>query len=129
MKNKIITLFVIFITNLFVINTYAVTPAPVINCIWLPWCNDSDIKNPTADKVEDNIWTEVISSIIWELIQFVAVIAVIALISSGFMYLISWWEEEKTKNAKSWIIWSLVWVLLSISAWWIINMLNKITIS
>jgi hypothetical protein len=43
------------------------------------------------------------------------------------MYLLSWGEEDKTKKAKSWIIWSLVWVLTSISAWWIINMLNNLT--
>jgi hypothetical protein len=72
---------------------------------------------------------ELVSNIIWQLMQFVAVIAVIALIISGIMYLVSWWAEEKVKKAKTWIMWSLIWVLLSISAWGIINMLNNIKIA
>jgi hypothetical protein len=50
------------------------------------------------------------------------------LILSGMMYLVSWGEEEKVKKAKMWIVWSLVWVFLSVSAWGIINMLNNIKI-
>jgi len=43
------------------------------------------------------------------------------------MYLISGGEEEKVKKAKTWIIWSLVGVFLSISAWGIIGILNEIS--
>jgi len=104
---------------------------PWINCFWLPWCNTDDIK--VTDKldsfdIDDNFWLIAITSLIEELILFVSVFAVIALIISGVMYLISWWEEEKTKKAKTWIIWSLVGVILSISAWGIINMLNNLVI-
>jgi hypothetical protein len=35
---------------------------------------------------------------------------------SGFLYLLSGGEEEKTKKAKNWIIWSLVWVLVALSS-------------
>ncbi len=126
MKQKILILTTLLLTNIFVSNTYA--EAPSVNCFWLPWCSDSNIEKPTDANIENNIWTEVISNIIGQAIQFVAVIAVISLIASWFLYLISWWEEEKVKKAKTWIIWSLAWVLLSISAWWIVSMLNKITI-
>ena len=98
---------------------YTFAAQPKVNCEWLPGCEDGS---------DSDIGIETIANVIWLLIQYVAVIAVIALILSGMMYLISWGDEEKAKKAKSWVTWSLVWVILSISAWWIINMLNKIVI-
>jgi hypothetical protein len=47
---------------------------------------------------------------------------------SGVMYMVSWGEEEKTKKAKSWIIWSLVGVFLSISSYYIISTIANINI-
>jgi hypothetical protein len=44
------------------------------------------------------------------------------------MYLISAWEDEKANKAKKWIIYSLVWVFVSSSAWWIINLINNLRI-
>lgn len=128
MLNKIFITFTLFLSFFLWWNALVFAAAPEVNCVWLPGCVDRDIVNPTAPNISDNIGLEVVTSIIWEAIQFVAVVAVIALILSGIMYLVSWWEEEKVKKAKTWIIWSLVWVLLSISAWGIINMLNKLTI-
>ena len=113
----------------FTLWVYSSTPAPEVNCIWLPGCVDSVKDDPTPASIWSNVGLELIVNLIWEVIQFVAVIAVIALIISWILYIISWWDDEKVKKAKSWITWSLVWVLLSISAWWIINMLNKFTIS
>lgn len=111
MYKKILIFIVLYVLNF---NTYS-DNEPNLYWAWLPW-SDSDENGMNA-----------ITNLIWEIIQFVAVIAVISLILSGFLYLISWWEEEKVKKAKNWIIWSLVWVFLSISAWWIINILNNIT--
>ena len=102
--------------------------APLVNCVWLPWCADTNANTPIKANIDNNLGLEIITSLIWEAIQFVALLAVIALIISGIMYLVSWWDEEKASKAKRWIIWSLVWVVISISAWWIINMLNKFTI-
>lgn len=120
----------IFITiMLLFFSSYTYAAAPSVNCVWLPGCVDSNIMNPTSPRISDNIWIMLISNIIWEVIQYIAVIAVISLIVSGIMYLISGWEEDKAKKAKNWIIWSLVWVLVSISAWWIINVLNNIYIN
>jgi hypothetical protein len=99
----------------------AATPPP-INCEWLPWCSSN------WDTTENNIEI-VTSNIISEMIKYVAVLAVIALMLSWIMYMISWWEEEKTKKAKSWIIWSLVAVLLSISSLYIVSTIAKININ
>lgn len=94
--------------------------APEIKCWWLPWCWSND----NSDAVF-NFASKTVS----ELIKYVAVFAVLALISSWIMYIFSWWEEEKTKKAKNWIIWSLVWIVLSISAWTIINIINNFTVT
>ena len=63
-----------------------------------------------------------------ELIKFVAAVAVISLMVSWILLIVSGWEEEKFKKAKTWFIWSLVWVLVSLSAWFLINFLNNLSI-
>ena len=118
MKKIIYTLFV-FISTIN-IHVFAQWQNPVINCQWLPWCSS----NGTDSGVEIAA-----STIISQLIQYVAVVAVIALMISWVMYMLSGGEEEKTKKAKWWITWSIVAVVLSISAYFIIETLNKIDIT
>jgi len=106
---------------------------PTMNCIWLPWCKDSKIERPstaTYKNMVDGWWVVygITTEVITMLIEYTAVIAVISLMISWMMYLVSFWEEEKIKKAKSWIIWSLWWVFISISAWWIVNIINNIQI-
>jgi hypothetical protein len=43
---------------------------------------------------------------------------------SGVMYILSGGEEEKVNKAKNWIIWSLVWVLISMSSWFLVSIIN-----
>lgn len=97
--------------------------APEINCIGLPFCDQTKPNSPSTNAP----WDIDASALISEFIKYTAVVAVIALMISGVMYLLSGWEDEKIKKAKSWITWSLVWVLLSISAWSIIRLLNTIS--
>ena len=129
MYKKLLIIKTIILSYLFSLNMFVFAAPPKVNCFWLPGCVDNTVENPSAVWENSNIGIELINSLVWQIIQFVAVIAVISLILSGIMYLLSWWEEEKTKKAKSWIIWSLTWVILSISAWWIIKILNTFTIS
>ena len=113
-KNIFISVFIIFITN---VNTYA-TKTPKVHCNGLPWCEEN----------WDGGWEVVITSlteITATIIKLVAACAVIALMISWIMYMISSWEEEKTKKAKNWIIWSLVAVVLSTSAYYIIGVINN----
>ena len=125
MKN-IITLFNLkkyFYTSLglivlFLNKTFAETPT-IPSYIELPW---SDVDEW---EIVEIIWAGFITSFI----EFLAIIAVIALMASWMLYLLSGWEEEKVKKAKNWIIWSLVWVILSIFAWWIIGVLNNLQIN
>jgi len=131
-KKSIITLFLVIsiIFSFAPINVSAETtsPPPKVNCIWLPGCVDSKIEAPTPASRKNNLWIQVITNLVATGIQYVSVFAVLALILSGIMYLISWGEEEKVKKAKTWIIWSLIWVFLSVSAWWIINIINNLSI-
>jgi len=103
----------------FIINSTFAWDHPFIPKLWLPW------DNTTTQTVLDKTWAFFISIFI----KFVAVFAVISLMLAWIMYIISGWEEEKTKKAKTWILWSVIWVIFSISAWGIVNMINNIYIN
>lgn len=91
--------------------------APDIECGGLPGCEWA------VDWV-----TSVIGNVIAEGIKYVAVIAVLAVMYGGIMYLLSSGDEEKTWKAKNVILWSLVGVILSVAAWSLINILNNFRI-
>lgn len=84
----------------------------------LPWATGWNARTPL----------EFLISVVSEAMLFVAVAWVFALIFSWVMYLISAWEDEKATKARKWIIYSLVWVFVSSSAWWIINLINNLRI-
>lgn len=94
--------------------------APWVVCEWLPGCGSS-------------VWWKsffwFLGNLISSWIKYTAVIAVISLMIAWIMYLTSGWEEEHVKKAKKWITWSLVWVLISTSAWAIINLANSFKIN
>ena len=125
-------LYIFLLNILFSLNFAFWATAPDVNCIWLPWCNQSSITSPNdwivSTDVDKEVWMNLILKFTSIFIQFVSVFAVFSLIFSWVLYMISSWDEEKTNKAKKWIIWSLVWVFLSISAYGIINLLNNITI-
>lgn len=110
---KIIPLLVIFLTSC---NQYK----------WPKTCEDTGLPWCWAGQSRNVI--DYISSFIATLIEYVAVMAVISVMLSGIMYIVSSGEEEKTSKAKRWIIYSLVWVFLSVIAWWIVNALNNVDI-
>lgn len=116
-----------FVYTSFFTSLIAFWRGPDVVCNGLPWCN-SDATWDTQ-RVVNNDFLWFLWSLIAEWIKYVAVLAVLALMVAGVMYLVSAGEEEKVKKAKSAIIWSLVGVLLSTSAWAIINMLNAFRIN
>lgn len=111
-------IYLFFIIN--INNIFAVSPE-IIGEVHknLPWGNINDV-----NKIPEILGWWLIST----MIRYVAIIAVLSLMLSWIMYLISGWEEEKVKKAKNWIIWSLLGVFFSISAWWIIEIINNIQI-
>ena len=112
----IVTSILIFFTNL----SFVFSAPPPIICGGLPGC-DTDVTSE---------WD--LFGVIWNaislMIQYIAVLAVLAIMLWGIMYLISSWDEEKTKRAKNVIIWALVWVFVSVAAWSIIGILNNFRI-
>lgn len=88
---------------------------PNIKCDWLPGCSSS-----SSGDALSFLW-----HLVAELIKYVAVVAVIALIFAGFMYIFSAGEEEKAKKARKWIFWSLIAVFISISWYFLINLINE----
>ncbi len=114
MKYYLILIFIFFIN---ICKTFALA---TLNCSDLIWCNVD---------IYDSDWPLwIIGGFIWEMILYTAVVAVLSLMISWIFYIISFWEEEKTKKAKKWITWSLVWVVISVSAWFIINSINHLSI-
>ncbi|MGE4443686.1 MAG: hypothetical protein AB7E37_01675 [Candidatus Altimarinota bacterium] len=101
---------------------------PEVVCNGLPGC-----KSDTVGQVNNSVTSEsffaFVGNLISTTIQYIAVLSVLALVVAGIMYLVSAGEEEKVKKAKSAIIWSLVGVLVSTTAWAIINLLNSFRIN
>lgn len=116
---------ILYTTMLYIFYIWNTFAEPDIWCWGLPFCKEDQTGLDWAKNIDVN---KVAWNFVSELIQYVAVIAVISLMISGIMYLVSGWEEEKVKKAKTWIIWSLVWVFLSVSAFAIISIVNEISI-
>ncbi|MBW7954565.1 hypothetical protein H3C61_02005 [Candidatus Gracilibacteria bacterium] len=110
-----------------VLNLKVFASSPEVVCNGLPGCEGGATGEAIA-SLKDGDFFSFLGNIISEGIKYVAVLAVISLIISGIFYLISMGEDEKVNKAKKMIIWSLVGVLLSTSAWAIINMLNNFRI-
>lgn len=94
---------------------------PEVNCWNLPGCND-------GASVSESDTFNIIWNVIETGIQYTAVIAVLAIMIGWVMYLISSGDEEKTKRAKNIIIWALVWVFISMSAYSLITLINNFRI-
>lgn len=119
MKNiitKLNLIYFIFLRKIFLVEA----SAPEVVCDWLPWC---------SSVVSWKSFFTFLWNLISTWIKYTAVIAVISLMLAWIMYLVSGWEDEKVKKAKKWIIWSLIWVLISTSAWAIINLVNSFKIN
>jgi amino acid permease len=69
-----------------------------------------------------------LGNIISTLIEYVGVVSVVSIILSWFMMLLSWGDEEKVNKAKKWIVYSLIWVFVSLSSFWIIKIMDNLNI-
>lgn len=104
---------IIYISLAYILTSAKIFAAvPDIQCGWLPCPDKTGVFN-------------VIGNLIATGIKYVAVIAVLAVMYGWIRYLISSGDEEKTKKAKSIIIWSLVGVFVSVLAWTLVNIVNN----
>jgi SNF family Na+-dependent transporter len=81
-----------------------------------PWTGESGI-------------TRFFSSIVSMLQDITAIVSVLGICIVGIMYIMSRWDEEKTENAKKYMIAILVGLILALSAWAIIAMVDLIPTS
>ena len=129
MFRKILISLILFTFSISFYSSFAIDME--VNCIWLPWCDVIDSAEPSNWDIDEDLIFGFLWKTISEWVKFVAVFAVVALMLAGLNLVVGWWlswEEEKVSNAKKWVWWAFVWVLLSVSAWWIINILNELQI-
>ncbi|MCP4523798.1 MAG: hypothetical protein GY828_06305 [Candidatus Gracilibacteria bacterium] len=99
--------------------------APEIHCIGIPGCEKGDIGHKVSD--ENNSAAIFLVTVISTVMKYVSVVAVLALMMSGILYMFSSGEEEKTEKAKKWITWSLIGVIVSMSSWLLVSFVNNFT--
>lgn len=111
---------IILIVLLFILFSWDLVQAaaPAINWAGLPWASWWD--NAVIDTY--------IPRWIATLIKYTSVLAVLSVTISWIMYNMSFWQEDKAKKAKAWVTYSLIWVLISTSAYAIISIVNSISL-
>ncbi len=120
--------FIIFCLNIY---SYASALNLPVNCAGLAWCDAQSISDPANWEVKEDKLFAFAWTFISEWIKIVAVVAVVALMLAWLNLVVGWWlswEEEKVSQAKKWVLWAMVWVILSVSAWFIINIINELKI-
>lgn len=118
---------ILFFGSIFAnIKTFASWPGVV--CNGLPGCKSNGVWEVDNSLTSESFFS-FLGNLISTSIEYVAVLSVLALVVAWIMYLTSSGEDEKVKKAKTAIIWSLVGVLVSTSAWAIINLLNSFNIN
>lgn len=69
-----------------------------------------------------------ISALIKQVILYTGILAVISLTWGGFLFMTAFGEDEKVKKGKTVVKFSIIGVLLSISAYAIVDMVNRLTV-
>lgn len=71
---------------------------------------------------------KVISSMIKQVVLYTGVLAILALTWGGFLFITAFGQDEQVKKAKSVIKFAFIGVILSISAYAIIDIVNRLTV-
>ena len=86
------------------------------------WINDIE---------KDQKASEYIQSMVWYVLKFISIVAVIYIIYAWFSLLTSAWDEEKQKKTKNIIVFVIIWIIViwlaSPILVWLINVLNQST--
>lgn len=124
MVKKIIIAIILSITGL--AGVYAEKPiAPAVNCIGLPWCKTTDIENPWEASNKWDIVNSSIQNIISQMILYIWIIAVVAFMFYAVEYIKSLWDDSKVEEAKRALTYSIVWVIIAMSSYTVVNLLNE----
>ena len=84
------------------------------------WINDIETERTFSEYIQD---------IVIYLLSFITIIAVIYIIYAGFRLIVDTWDDgEKTKNAKSTILYVIIWIVIIWLAFpitkWLMAVLN-----
>ena len=127
MKHSLVKINLIVILSLFYIKAFADIASP--SSFGLPWfwTNKTILWWIVTASTANPHWF--LTKWIAEAIMFVWLLAIISLIIWWLMYITSLWDDAKAKKAKNIIIYSIAWVIVSMAAFAIIEMVNNINIS
>ena len=84
------------------------------------------------DKVDEwliwdetwDIWNWIVNTMTY-LLGFLALVWVIWAIYAGFQILTAWWDDEKVKNWKKTLLFTLIWIFVIWIAWALIWWINS----
>lgn len=123
--NKILKIFFSIYTFLLIWINNIFAKSPDLVCNWLPGCTNKGIGEVVTWVSKDTSFFWYIWNLISILIQYVAVVSVFVLIFAWIRYILSIWKDDEAVKARKMIVWSLVWVLISNAAWFLVNLVNN----
>lgn len=134
MKKITIFILTLLMSFWFFYSSVQATQTPWVVCTWLPGCKEKswfnlDVKWSGQGKTADAEAFQFLWNVIAEWIKYAAVVAVISLMISWVMFVVSAGDEDKITKSRKWITWSLVGVLLTVSAWSLVNLVNSFKIN
>ncbi len=72
----------------------------------------NQVKNTINDIEKERTFSEYVQDIVWYILTFISIIAVIYIIYAGFIILTAAWDEEKIKKTKTTILHVIIWIIL-----------------
>jgi hypothetical protein len=81
--------------------------------MWLPFENSGDATTPVVRIIKESI-------------KYIGLLAILVISWGGIQFLTSMGNDEKVKHAKQTIIYALVGVLLSVTAYTIVDIVNSL---
>lgn len=126
MKYKLEKIYLMIISFLFYLETYADIIKP--DSYWLPWfwANKTILWWLVTATTANPHWF--LTKWIAETIMYVWLLAIISLIIGWLMYITSLWDDAKAKKAKNIIIYSIAWIIVAMSAFAVIEVVNNLNI-
>lgn len=97
-------------------------------CNGLPWC-ESQSALGTKTGITGHGFFTFLWNTIGQGIKYIAVISVFSLMGAWVVYITSVGDDGKVEQAKKWITYALIGVLVSVSSWALINLLNAFKIA
>ncbi len=110
-----ILLYVVFVSSLFPLSTYAQAVRPVPNL----WCSLWGIRCGGGAPL-NTLWG-MLWSVVTIALSFVAIVATAFLVYYGFLYVMSRGEEDNARRAKAGIVYAILGMIVAGTAAWLVN--------